>query len=190
MTSPISKVTCPSHSVELSLGPRIAFSSNDPRPSTHFSSFKLTSAESFLDKDFVLSIQSAKLDYPRCTAESLSNAHTTAFSLTLVPRFDIAPIRSQEYIFLIDRSGSMEGSAIENAKRALLILLKSLPSSGTSFNIVSFGGSHTSLWESSKVYSQGTLDEAVWILTVFKWIEIIQPDWNTSIGETRRRYGC
>jgi hypothetical protein len=161
MTSPISKVTCPSHSVELSLGPRVALSPNDLRPSTHFSSVKLTSVESFLDKDFVISIQSAKLDYPRCTAESLPNAQTTALSLTLVPRFDIPPILSQEYIFLIDRSGSMQGSAVENAKRAFLVLLKSLPSSGTSFNVISFGSNHTSLWETSKAYSQETLDVAV-----------------------------
>jgi hypothetical protein len=161
MTSPISKVSCPSHSVELSLGPRIPLPQGDERPFAHFGSVSLTSQDSFLDKHFVLSIQAAKLDYPRCIAETLPNAQTTALSLTLVPRFELPPIPSQEYVFVIDRSGSMAGSKMESAKRALIVLLKSLPSSGTSFNIVSFGTSCRSMWQKSKHYAQETLDDAV-----------------------------
>ena len=44
----------------------------------------------------------------------------------------------QDYIFLIDRSGSMSGSPIELAVGALKLFLHSLPI-GSKFNVVSFG---------------------------------------------------
>lgn len=43
-----------------------------------------------------------------------------------------------EYVFLLDRSGSMGGRAIEKAKEALILFLKSLPID-TYFQVVSFG---------------------------------------------------
>ena len=56
-----------------------------------------------------------------------------------------AKLKKAEFVFIVDRSGSMDGDRIDAAKEALLLLLKSLPV-GCSFNVVSFGSSHQLLF--------------------------------------------
>ncbi|XP_045212788.2 von Willebrand factor A domain-containing protein 5A-like isoform X2 [Mercenaria mercenaria] len=74
---------------------------------------------------------------------------------------EVAMATSGEYIFVIDRSGSMGGDEIKNAKEALLLFLKSLPP-GCYFNIVSFGSTHSSLFSNgSQEYTKENLGKAV-----------------------------
>ncbi|GAW08655.1 VIT-domain-containing protein [Lentinula edodes] len=56
--------------------------------------------------------------------------------------------------------GSMKGERIRLVQEALVILLRGLPTSGTTFNIVSFGAKATKLWDVSRQYSQTSLEEA------------------------------
>ena len=63
-----------------------------------------------------------------------------------------------EYIFMLDRSGSMNGSHICNAKESLVLFLKSLPTSSY-FNVVSFGSYSRSLFPCSQRYSQDSLEK-------------------------------
>ena len=65
-----------------------------------------------------------------------------------------------EYIFVVDRSGSMRGRSMELAREALIVLLRGLPTAETTFNIISFGNRSSTLWPSSKIYKQETLDLA------------------------------
>lgn len=51
-----------------------------------------------------------------------------------------------EFVFVIDRSGSMGGSRMNGAKTTLLLFLKSLPD-GCFFNVVGFGSSFTKLFK-------------------------------------------
>jgi len=53
-----------------------------------------------------------------------------------------------EFIFLLDRSGSMRGDRIKMAREALIFFLKSLPSQ-CFFNIVSFGSRHKQMYPNS-----------------------------------------
>lgn len=51
-----------------------------------------------------------------------------------------------EYVFFLDRSGSMDGQRIEKAKEALILFVKSLPKDSY-FNIVSFGTDFARMFE-------------------------------------------
>ncbi|PPQ99693.1 hypothetical protein CVT26_009147 [Gymnopilus dilepis] len=159
MTSEIISLSSPSHP-SVTIDKR---SWKDPRTSMYTARVRLGyDVSSYLDKDFVLSIRSARLGQPRCIAERRSSEGTIAMSLTFVPSFELDQLVTQEYIFLIDRSGSMDlDNRIDHAKDALLILLKSLPKDGTLFNVFSFGDWCTWLWNSSQPYNSSTLAAAL-----------------------------
>ena len=65
-----------------------------------------------------------------------------------------------DYVFLLDRSGSMGGPRIEKAKDALILFLKSLPEDSY-FNVISFGSSQQKMFNKSKKYAKDTLDKAI-----------------------------
>ncbi|CAG7847242.1 SubName: Full=Related to Vault poly[ADP-ribose] polymerase {ECO:0000313/EMBL:CCA69385.1} [Serendipita indica DSM 11827] len=151
MTAPITAISSPTHPLSVSLG-----GSNGTTPNVATVSFNDSTT---LKQDIVVVIAVQNLDRPRCTLERKSE-ETNAFALTLVPKFDLPSVQSQEYTFLVDRSGSMEGSRIESVKNALQIMLRSLPRKKTTFNIISFGSSHKKLWDNSREYSSESVAEA------------------------------
>ncbi|XP_076095358.1 von Willebrand factor A domain-containing protein 5A-like [Mytilus galloprovincialis] len=68
-------------------------------------------------------------------------------------------IVKREFIFVMDRSGSMKGDRMEKSKAALLLFLKSLPV-GCLFNIVSFGSDYSFLFDRSQHYNEESLAAA------------------------------
>ncbi|XP_054467062.1 von Willebrand factor A domain-containing protein 5A-like isoform X2 [Anoplopoma fimbria] len=84
--------------------------------------------------------------------------------LSLYPEFPQAVMSSVascgEFVFLLDRSGSMSGARLKSAKDTLLLLLKSLPV-GCYFNIYSFGSSFQHIFPKSVEYNQKTMEEAL-----------------------------
>ncbi|XP_069771396.1 von Willebrand factor A domain-containing protein 5B1 [Narcine bancroftii] len=64
-----------------------------------------------------------------------------------------------EFIFLIDRSGSMSGTNINRVKDAMLVTLKSLVPSCL-FNIIGFGSTFRTLFPASRSYNEETLATA------------------------------
>lgn len=65
-----------------------------------------------------------------------------------------------EYLFLLDRSGSMKGGRMEKAKQALIFFLRSLPQRSY-FDVYSFGNAHRAVFGKSRKYDNASLKRAV-----------------------------
>ena len=116
----------------------------------------------FLDRDFELVIQANELERSRCFAETNPrHPGTIALQLMVIPHFQLPPIPEQEYILLIDRSGSMSGGRLDMAKQCVSLLLRCLPGGNTVFNIFHFDDSHGNLWPQSRPYDNKNVQEAV-----------------------------
>ena len=159
MAGNITSITSDTHSVSVSLGSLTAEAASNFNPTRAHVSLR---ADKLLTNDIVLELKSVGLDRPRCLVQRrvVGNETIGAFSLTLVPRFAATPISSQEYIFLVDRSGSMSGGRIRAVRDALQIMVRSLPSKGTTFNIFSFGDRCDSLWPTSVPYDKESVTNA------------------------------
>jgi uncharacterized protein with von Willebrand factor type A (vWA) domain len=70
------------------------------------------------------------------------------------------PNAKGDYTFLLDRSGSMDGSRITKAKEALILFLKSLPEDSY-FNVVSFGTNSSKIFDESVRYSADKVESAI-----------------------------
>ncbi|KAI6130833.1 hypothetical protein EDD17DRAFT_475454 [Pisolithus thermaeus] len=121
------------------------------------------SSPTFENRDFVLTVYADGLDKPRCFAEidTQANSGEIGMQLTLVPSFKVPRNPSQEYLFVIDISGSMAGARIETAKHTLLMLLRLLPCTQTIFNIFRFGSEVRSLWTASHDFNQDSMDQTI-----------------------------
>ena len=71
------------------------------------------------------------------------------------------------YIFLIDRSGSMYGNRISMAKQSLIYFLKSLQDNGSKFNIISFGSKFYTLFNQNKLINEENINEALKLIMNF-----------------------
>lgn len=131
------------------------------RPSRRRTTAKFFS-KAFLDRDFELVIQANELDRSRCFVETDTRLPgTIALQLMLIPHFQLPPIPEQEYLFLIDRSGSMHSGRLDMAQQCVSVLLRCLPNQNTIFNIFEFDNVHNKLWSRSRPYNDKNVQEAV-----------------------------
>ncbi|XP_062417043.1 von Willebrand factor A domain-containing protein 5A-like isoform X2 [Pungitius pungitius] len=107
---------------------------------------------------------SAVVEAGRASSQPGSLMGDPVVMLSLYPEFPQAVMSSMascgEFVFLLDRSGSMQGERIKNARDTLLLLLKSVPL-GCYFNIYSFGSSFEHIFPKSEEYNQKTMEEAL-----------------------------
>ncbi|MBA2355964.1 MAG: VWA domain-containing protein [Acidobacteria bacterium] len=116
----------------------------------------LAAAEAALDRDFVLTVDAPALRLPCAWAERSDDA--TAVAVGFIPTFE-ARTSPTEIIFVVDRSGSMQGDSIAEVRNALQLCLRSM-TDGCAFNIVGFGDTCEALFPESRLYDQASLDAA------------------------------
>ena len=150
--SSISEVTSPTHSLTTQRSrENIRVSLGEPKP---------------LDKDLVISVSHNDPHQPSVLIETggslLSQRRymgSPAVMLNFFPKFDTKRAAC-EFIFVIDRSGSMAGHFMNSAKETLKLFLKSIPP-GCHFNIIGFGSTYKVVFAGSVEYTQQSLDRSV-----------------------------
>jgi Ca-activated chloride channel family protein len=116
----------------------------------------LTQRDAAMDRDLIVVFEAAGMAAPHATTER--GEHGAAVLVSFLPEF-AATSQPAEVVFVIDRSGSMSGSSIEEVRNALHLCLRSL-SSGCRFDIVSFGSHFASLFPESRAYGDDSLADA------------------------------
>ncbi|RYP79428.1 hypothetical protein DL770_006665 [Monosporascus sp. CRB-9-2] len=137
-----------------------------PKPTTSITLIKLKDGSTFLDRDFVLDIESFfqdGLEKPKAWLEIHPTlANHQALMVTIPPNFFMRDAENEsgsEVLFLADRSGSM-ADKIDTLKSALRFFIKGIPL-GKTFNIWSFGSSYLSMWPKSMDYTEENVRQAL-----------------------------
>ena len=143
MGGAITRLESPSHPVSVTV-------------TGHSSTVTLSQRDAALDRDFVLSVESEGLDRPLAWIEK-DDGGRHAVALAFVPTFQQSTSPA-DVTFLVDRSGSMQGTSIHEVRNALQLCLRSL-SSGCTFNIVGFGSTYESLFLQNRAYDDASLGE-------------------------------
>ena len=110
-----------------------------------------------LDRDFVLSVDAPALHAPLAVVERTDEG-TEVIGVAFTPTFEGATVPA-EIIFIVDRSGSMAGTSILEARNALQLCLRSM-TKGCRFNIIGFGTKLDLLFPSSRRYDKASLEAA------------------------------
>jgi calmodulin len=167
MHSPVIGIQSPTHAANFACSPMF----HDPTKAK--AAMTLTGMP---DREIVLLIQLEQPLEPRCWFEPCIRGNGKAALLAvLYPEedsvqnlFSSQPQQQQqfqtsqtqkEFIFLLDRSGSMSGGQIRRAAEALQLLLRSLPQ-GSRFNIIGFGSNFQTLFDASVLYDAASLQRA------------------------------
>ena len=128
------------------------------------------------NEDFVLEyeIGEDELSAPKMLLEShpkFKNDYCFYYSFNPSRQIDARDLPSMDnpiiedfkgnFLFLIDRSGSMYGNRINMAKQSLIYFLKSLQDNGSKFNIISFGSNYYSIFEKNKLVNEENINLAL-----------------------------
>ena len=143
MDGHIRSVTSPSHPIEVEHDGTTA-------------RVRLAQRSAPMDRDLVVVIAADGLDVPHAVVER--GEQGGAVMVSIVPRFESGE-QPADVVFVIDRSGSMDGTSIEEVRNALQLCLRSL-TPGCRFNIVSFGDRHSALFPESRPYDDASMREA------------------------------
>lgn len=155
----IKSISSPTHKVKVEIT-----GSMPDKPTWEKAVVEFTTHTTRFIRDFALNIEPVEPHQARLYNEKLEDG-STAIMLHFVPSFTINEQKT-EFIFMLDRSGSMIGESIDLARKALLLLLHSLPGD-CFYNVIGFGSTHQCLYKESVRYNYSSLKEAaihVWTL--------------------------
>jgi len=155
----VKSVNCPSHPAQVELDGNIARVS-------------LMGENVQLDRDVVVNITLAR-PHEAGSIVARDGDGMRAVMLNFYPDLIKGARGPAEFIFIVDRSGSMQGESITQALNALRLALRSMDE-GDRFNVVGFGDHTEKLYPEPVVYSQKTLDDATRKLST----------WDANLGGT------
>ena len=72
------------------------------------------------------------------------------------------------FLFLVDRSGSMYGNRLDIAKKSLIYFLKSLQNNRSKFNIICFGSIHYSIFRENEFVNEENIQKALKLVMQFE----------------------
>lgn len=106
--------------------------------------------------------------FPQFNSASDNDAYEAYKQNSAKNEYRISALKSRgEFIFVLDRSGSMSGNRIKMATQALVIFLKSMPPDSY-FNVLSFGSKYDFMFKGkSEKYSEKALESAIKMITEF-----------------------
>jgi Ca-activated chloride channel homolog len=122
-----------------------------------------SSEEVVMDRDFILTISYEKAFQNRAYLHRTEEGPFVQLDLNLnddKKSEEPSIIEPKEIIFVLDCSGSMMGDSISQAKKALGIALKALPTNAF-FNICRFGSTFKFLFRGSENYSESSLSKGL-----------------------------
>jgi len=161
--------------VQIKLDISMAASIDTVTSATHMIQFNLSNNSTQLATVHVIDENPTKRDVvillktfadfqPQIYVDSSAKYNSTAIMLSIVPDVsdDVMFSSKQEYIFIVDRSGSMNGIKMEQTKLALLYIISNLPE-GCIFNIIGFGSEFDPLFSdgSHQVSDKLAMDAAL-----------------------------
>ena len=161
MSGPIINVSSSTHPLSVS---------NDPDDSSHCQA-TLGVEKVAMDGDVLVRVKHSDVHKPVVFLSSQAEVDggSAGLMLSFAPQFEESQDfddEVHEFVFLVDRSGSMghggrshQHRPIDQCRNALQLFLRSLPE-GCQFNIVGFGSTFTKLFSSSRAYDAANLDEA------------------------------
>lgn len=135
-----------------------------------------------LDQDIILSITRNKpmsfiISESALELPSSNSAYKYASQVNIIPDFTLVPetnIINMSYIIVIDRSGSMSGTAFTNAINSAVIFVSALPF-GSKFNIYEFGSDYTKFSPEMVVSSAESKQKSV------QWLKSLSCNGGTEV---------
>ena len=100
-------------------------------------------------------------------ANDLVDEEAKTTDITELDDHDDPEVANGEFIFILDRSGSMSGSRIKVALDALELFIRSIPPN-SKFNIISFGSTHQLMYDKSVTYNNKNMEHAINQIKTFR----------------------